>query len=369
MALATALNELSIQCTGENVPEQVRRVLPAWDTEYPAMARSGLEQMKTACAGLEDAEKLARFEGRSDDVAGYSFARGAVAAAIDLHKTFGAASPPPLLEQRGSSDEVVAHLQAEAPPVVLAHFPNFGAELLAASRRPAAELRAAAARLEAAHTNIARRSLTDVAFPSADGPAPNEGEARALEFSVRAMNALVQVVSEAAVADAVALDAHLSRQRASTAAARDEETAGAHQGAAHRPAATNAKAARTQRGPAFFFRALQRAPAPSDPFNPCCEAVKSAPRPLGQQLSAAAAALTKRPSSAGNLARGDGALYVPSRASAEEALPLNGKLCGLPLNGRWSELDDVEMEPPAPRLDALTTDGTGNTGMDTSSWN
>ena len=88
-ALAAALNELIVQCTGPNVPLEVRRLFPNWDAELPGTAKLGSEQLRTACAGLEDAEGAAKREGRAADVAGYSFALRALQAAINIHDFFG----------------------------------------------------------------------------------------------------------------------------------------------------------------------------------------------------------------------------------------------------------------------------------------
>ena len=246
-ALQAALAELTAQCTGPNVvPTEVFNKFPQWDSgqhamnktprcapahtrlaslslssELPTTTALGAARLRSAIAGLEEAEQNAKQENRKADVTSYSYVRGVLVAAINLHEFYSEqsgsqagvhpAAAPSAFAQCASGDELdrlVQRLQAEMPPSVTTTFPNFRTELEQASKRPPAVLRAAAARLDAAYADVACRLNTEAstgfAFPPLGGQSPLHLEAQALAFCVHAFSALVQSKSAVAVADAVA---------------------------------------------------------------------------------------------------------------------------------------------------------------------
>ena len=408
-ALEAALNELAAQCTGENVPGEVHTLFPNWGTEYPRMSKLPSVSLRKMCSGLQAAEQQAKDEKRSADVAGYAYARGALQAAIDIHDFFGEFSgsqggvhPPVPLGPGASGNELerlVVRLQAEAPPSVHSIFPNFCAELQSASRRAMVELRAAAARLEAAHGEVTARLFTEVG----GGDSPLHREAQALAFCSRAMTALCQAKSASRVADAVAeavsshtqdierdivpppplpvpvaalrtpLPARPSPLRQSytppraVTSTRDADllAAALQMGAA----SASAHAAAMSSAANFRFRSLVNERA--DPFNPCCEREEQ-----GVNGGGGFGAPIVR----------DRMLSPPRSVGTPPAddIELSGKLCGLPLTKM--DVDDIEMEPLAPRVSppsftALYTaevdlsetggsmcDSVGGTMSDTSAW-
>ena len=116
----------------------------------------------------------------------------------------------------GTRRAAAAKAASSAVPLVRAT-----AEVTAASRRPVAELRAAAARLEAAHADVATRLFTEEAFPPLGGTGTSalDFEAQALGYCVNAMNALVQSKSACDTRGGAALPApesasHCTRMRA-----------------------------------------------------------------------------------------------------------------------------------------------------------
>ena len=168
-------------------------------SELPTTTALGAARLRSAIAGLEEAEQNAKQENRKADVTSYSYVRGVLVAAINLHEFYSEqsgsqagvhpAAAPSAFAQCASGDELdrlVQRLQAEMPPSVTTTFPNFRTELEQASKRPPAVLRAAAARLDAAYADVACRLNTEAstgfAFPPLGGQSPLHLEAQALAF-------------------------------------------------------------------------------------------------------------------------------------------------------------------------------------------
>lgn len=384
-ALAAALSEHAVQYSGSNVPNEVLRLFPNWSDELPRTCQRGASDLRVACKGLEEAEMAASQAGRAADMAGYAFARGALQGAISIHDNFSEqsrlqAAPVPSGFQQGVSggemERLVRRLQAEAPPAVHSTFPNFCTELVGASQRPVLELRAAAARLQAAHADVATRLFNEPAepFPPLGGASYGSSslvlEAQALEFCVRAMTALVQSKSTVAVADAVA-EAVSSGHR--YVPQHLQPRGAARRGHGRSPLARHSVTARElasitstrdadlgMPGGAFNFRTL--APQQADPFNPCCErddnrderGMGDAPPPLapplgderdGQQPWAAVRASSPERASPER----DHPLVPETLLSPNDELSIDEKMCGLPLkmeDTQWmDDMDEIELAP------------------------
>jgi len=91
---------------------------------------------------------------------------------------------------------------SEAPPALHCTFPNFVAELRAATKRPIEELRVAVARLEVTHAEVAVRGFTEEEIQGRHQATVMEVQAMA--FAVRAIREVVRIKSAVAVAVAVA---------------------------------------------------------------------------------------------------------------------------------------------------------------------
>ena len=237
VSLRAALASLVDQCL--LAPPEVLRKFPAWRTDVmQTVCELPPSQLALAITSLEENLTSAR---SSDEAIACAFARSTLQTAVDCHEYYGGVNraqssgtfagdlwvAPSAFEsalasgralQMGGGDggDLVRRLLAEAPPAVQYTFGDFGSELKAAAARPLPALRAAAARLEAAHRDVAGKLFTEECLePAAAMPAHRIAEAHALAFAVRAMGTLVRARAAVAIADAAADAAAAERRRGS----------------------------------------------------------------------------------------------------------------------------------------------------------
>ena len=249
-ALQAALAELTAQCTGPNVvPTEVFNKFPQWDSgqhamnetprralltllsplfslssELPTTTALGAARLRSAIAVLEEAELNAKQENRKADVTSYSYVRGVLVAAINLHEFYSSRAarrraciwpprPPRSPSARAATSSTASssafrprcRLRSRRPSPTFApslnrrasgHPPSYGGGGASSSA------------LDAAYADVACRLNTEAstgfAFPPLGGQSPLHLEAQALAFCVHAFSALVQSKSAVAVADAVA---------------------------------------------------------------------------------------------------------------------------------------------------------------------
>jgi len=220
-ALDAALKALATQYT-TSVPAETLALFPHWHGELlPAIS-----EPSEIRATLEELEETARRSSTPESALGYIFSINALQAALDIHDFYGSGSAggvlpapsPSAFERCASGHEselLVRRLMSEAPPALHYTFPNFVAELRAATKRPIEELRVAVARLEVTHAELSVRGFTEEEIHGRHQAVVMEVQAMA--FAVRAIRAVVQTKSAVAVADAVASAVAASRRSAAAA--------------------------------------------------------------------------------------------------------------------------------------------------------
>lgn len=203
IVLNAALKELAEQYS-HNLPDEVVTLFPRWEQEMPdILCSANKSQLYEVMQRLEN-------EAANDvgSTVGYAFARSCLQAALDTHDAYGLqsykdlSSPCSAYAERAASESeaelLLPRVMAGAPTSMREFFPDFEAELRAALTRPLADLRAAAARLEAASADYEVLRFTE------HNDAPVKHEADALAFAVRAMQEVVRAKSTAAIAAAIA---------------------------------------------------------------------------------------------------------------------------------------------------------------------
>lgn len=281
--LAAALAELASQY-GEHIPPEVTRLFPKWKVELTAViCNQNPSQLHVVMEGI-DTESA-----QADAMAsvGFTFARSAVQAALDVHSSYGnmtlnayqamSHSPGgvPIFTNNGCAEPaiLVEEMLERAPDAVRLTFPQFEAELRASVRRPIAELRAASARLESALIETEVSRFTDTCVYPDEVVAQ---EATALAFAVRALNELVHTKSAVAIAAAVAaacapLEGTASSHRHSVMGVEEQIEFSAITTTRD---GIGADSVTTTRTPRFVFRSLVPTHRPGDEFNPCCDEAK-----------------------------------------------------------------------------------------------
>ena len=207
VVLNAALKCLSEQYS-DNLPDEVTQLFPRWKQEMPdIICTANKSQIFAVLQRLE--REVAK---DASSAVGCAFARSALQAALDTHDAYGPTSyngsptPHSAYVQRAASETeaelLLPRVMAGAPPSMREFFPDFEDELRAALTRPLADLRAAAARLEATLADHEVRCFTEQGMQ--DGGDELLHEADALAFAVRGIHEVVHAKSTAAIAAAVA---------------------------------------------------------------------------------------------------------------------------------------------------------------------